>query len=264
MSTTPLVTYSVSDRVAEIVLNRPPVNAFSVAFLEEILTALRRAAEDEKARAVILRSALPNIFCAGLDLDLLLDKPGLEVRSFLEKLYIDLWDIQYAMGKPTLAAVNGAARGGGMTLAISCDVVLAAEDATFGYPEIDLGLLPAIHFTHLPRIVGRYRAFELLFTGRTFAASEAASLGLVSGVVPGEGLLSRAHELAQIFASKSPTAMRLGRAAFMRTNDLDYRRGVANAVEDFCNVATTPDAQEGLRAFLEKRKPAWQIPSGSD
>lgn len=265
MSTRALVTYSVSDQVAEIVLNRPPVNAFSIAFLEEILAALRRAAKDEKARAVILRSGLPDIFCAGLDLDILLDKPGLEVRSFLEKLYVGLWDVQYAMGKPTVAAVNGAARGGGMTLAISCDVIVAAEDATFGYPEIDLGLLPAIHFTHLPRIIGRYRAFELLFTGRTFPASEAASLGLVSDVAPRDALLSRAHTLAKVFAGKSPTAMRLGRAAFMRTNDLDYRRGVANAVEDFCNIATTPDAQEGLKAFLEKRKPAWrQIPSGSD
>lgn len=265
MSNTSMVTYSVTDRIAEIVLNRPPANAFSLAFLEEILASLRRAAGDEKAKAVILRSALPKIFCAGLDLDILLDKSGLEVRSFLEKLYVDLWDIQYAMGKPTLAAVNGAARGGGMTLAISCDVIIASEEATFGYPEIDLGLLPAIHFTHLPRIVGRYRAFELLFTGRTFPASEAASLGLVSDVVPRNALLAHAQELAKTFAGKSPTAMRLGRAAFMRTNDLDYRRGVANAVEDFCNSAVSPDAQEGLRAFLEKRPPHWpQDTSSSD
>jgi enoyl-CoA hydratase/carnithine racemase len=258
MSKTSLVDYAVSDHVAEITLNRAPVNAFSIAFLDEILAAFQRAADDENVRAVILRSALPKIFCAGLDLDILLDKPILEVRSFLEKLYIDLWDTQYAMGKPTIAVVNGAARGGGMTLAISCDVILASDNATFGYPEIDLGLLPAIHFTHLPRIVGRYRAFELLFSGRTFPASEAAALGLISRMVPKDELLYEAREMAQTFANKSPTAMRLGRAAFMRTNDLDYRRGVAVAVEDFCNSAMTPDAQEGLKAFLEKREANWQ------
>jgi enoyl-CoA hydratase len=261
VNTTSLVTYSASDAIAEIVLNRPPVNAFSIAFLDDILAALRRAAADETVRAVILRSDLPDVFCAGLDLDIILDKPGLEIRKFLEKLYVGLWDVQYGMGKPTISAVNGAARGGGMTLAISCDVIIASDKATFGYPEIDLGLPPAIHFTHLPRIVGRYQAFQLLFTGRKFPASEAASMGLVSEVVPGDELLPTARKLAQTFASKSPTAMRLSRAAFMRANDLDYRRGVAHAVEDFCNVAVTPDAQEGLRAFLEKRPPQW--PSGS-
>jgi len=162
------------------------------------------------------------------------------------------------MGKPTIAAVNGAARGGGMTLAISCDIVLSSEEATFGYPEIDLGLLPAIHFMHLPRIVGRYKAFELLFSGRTFLAEEAFSLGLVSKMVATKSLLSEVRKMAENFAKKSPTTMQLGRAAFMRSNDLDYRRGVASAVEDFCNVAITPDAQEGLKAFLEKRKPNWQ------
>ncbi len=257
MSDDAKVHYQVSDHIAEIVLDRPPLNAFSVPFLDDILSAFRRAAADDEARAVILRSALPNRFCAGLDLDIILGKSGLDVRQFLQKLYIDLWDVQTKMGKPTIAAVHGAARGGGMTLAISCDVIMAADSATFGYPEIDLAVLPAIHFAHLPRIVGRYRAFELLFTGRTFDAAEAAQLGLVSRVVEKDALRDEARELAATFASKSPTAMRIGRAAFMRATDLDYTRSVANAVEDFCNIAVTPDAQEGLTAFLEKRKPNW-------
>lgn len=257
MTESPLITYRVDRHIAEIVLERPPVNAFSIDFLDQILNALRRAAADDEARAVVLKSALPDIFCAGLDLQILLGKPILEVRAFLEKLYTGLWDIQYAMGKPTIAAVNGAARGGGMTLAISCDVIIASDKASFGYPEIDLGVLPAIHFTHLPRIIGRYRAFDLLFTGRSFSATEAASLGLVSRVVADADLHAEALALAETFAGKSPTAMAIGRAAFMRANDLDYRRGVANAVEDFCGVAVTPDAQEGLQAFLEKRPPEW-------
>ena len=145
-----------------------------------------------------------------------------------------------------------------MTLAISCDIIIASDKASFGYPEIDLGLLPAIHFNHLPKIVGRYRAFDLLFSGRKFDADEALSMGLINKKVPQDHLLGEATKLATTFTNKSPTAIKLGRAAFMRTNDLDYRRGVANAVEDFCNAAMTPDAQEGLKAFLEKRKPNWK------
>jgi enoyl-CoA hydratase len=144
-----------------------------------------------------------------------------------------------------------------MTLAISCDVIVASETATFGYPEIDLGVVPAIHFVHLPRIVGRHRAFELLFSGRSFSAAEAASLGLVSRVAPAAEVVSEARKLARTFAAKPPNAMRLGRAAFMRANDLDYRRGVEYAAELFCSVAATGEAQEGLRAFAEKRPPKW-------
>jgi enoyl-CoA hydratase len=245
--------YEVSDRIAEINLERPPVNALNLALLGELIDAFRRAAADENVRAVVLASALPRRFCAGLDLDILRGKSGTEVRQFLDKLYVELFDVQYNLGKPSIAAVGGAARGGGMTLAVSCDVLLAGESATFGYPEIDLGLVPAIHFVHLPRIVGRHRAFELLFSGRAFGADEAASLGLVSRVVPDGKLRDAAREVAGIFATKPPAAMRLARAAFMRANDLDFRRSVGDAVELFCNVATTDEAQEGLRSFLEKR-----------
>jgi enoyl-CoA hydratase/carnithine racemase len=144
-----------------------------------------------------------------------------------------------------------------MTIAISCDVIFASSQATFGYPEINIGVLPAVHFAHLPRIVGRHRAFELLFSGRTFDAQEAFSLGLVSKIVADAELDAAAMALAADFAAKSPAVVGLARAAFMRQNDLDYRRSVANAVEDFCNVAVTAAAQEGIRAFLEKRPPNW-------
>ena len=200
---------------------------------------------------------LEKIFCAGLDLDILIDKPILKVREFLERLYVKLWDLQYNMGKPTIAVVNGSARGGGMTLAISCDVIIASENASFGYPEINLGLPPAIHFIHLPKIVGRYKAFELLFSGRVFDTKEAFSIGLINKIVSKSNLNKEAENLALIFSEKSANTIKLSRAAFMRANDFDYRRSVANAVEDFCNATVTPDAQEGLKAFLEKRNPKW-------
>ena len=230
----------------------------SLDFLNEILNQLKLASKDENAKVVIIKSDIPDIFCAGLDLNIIIGKSGLEIREFLNRLYIDLWDTQYNMGKPTIAAINGAARGGGMTLAISCDMIIASKNSSFGYPEINLGLLPAIHFNHLPKIIGRYRAFELLFSGRTFYTDEAFSLGLLSKVTSEENFTDEIKSLATNLSQKSPTALKLGRAAFMRTNDLDYRRGVANAVEDFCNSAVTPDAQEGLKAFIERRKPIWE------
>jgi len=253
----PVVRYAVSNRIARIVLDRPPVNALSLDMIRAVIAALRQAAADDHARAVVLTSAVARHFCAGLDLAMLLDKSGEQVREFLNELYIALHECQCNLGKPSIAAVNGTARGGGMTMAISCDVMIAGQSATFGYPEIKIGVLPAIHFAHLPRIVGRHRAFELLFTGRTFDAQEAFALGLVSKVVPDGELDVAATALAADFTSKSPAVMGLGRAAFMRQNDLDYRRRIANAVDDFCNVVTTEAAQEGIRAFLEKRAPNW-------
>ncbi|HTP83747.1 MAG TPA: enoyl-CoA hydratase/isomerase family protein [Alphaproteobacteria bacterium] len=252
-----IVHYEVRDRIARIRVDRPPVNAMSLELIRAIVAALRRAAQDEDARAVVLSSAVAKRFSAGLDLDIVLGKSPQQVRPFLQALYIDLYDAQHGLGKPSVAAVGGAARGGGMTLALSCDVIVASDRATFGYPEIDVGVVPAIHFVHLPKIVGRHRAFELLFSGRAFDASEARELGLVSTVVPEAELEAAAVGLAAVFAAKPPAVMRQGRAAFMRQNDADYRRSIAAAVEDFCNVVATDAAQEGLRAFVEKRKPRW-------
>ena len=252
------IKYKVIDHIAWITMKRDPSNAFNIKFLDEILNTLKIASRDKYIRVVIIESEINKIFSAGLDLNLLLNKSGLEIREFLKRLYIDLWDIQYNMEKPTIASINGAARGGGMTLAISCDIIIASEKASFGYPEINLGLLPAIHFTHLPRIIGRYKAFDLLFSGRTFYSDEALMLGLISRKVLSSEMREKVNEIAINLSNKSPITMNLGRAAFLRTNDLDYRRGVANAVEDFCNAATTSDAQEGLKAFLEKREPKWK------
>jgi enoyl-CoA hydratase/carnithine racemase len=245
-----------ADHIATITLARPPLNAFSIAFLDEIIAALRRAGADPDVRVVVLASDIPNMFCAGLDLDIILGSDEATVRAFLNRLYIELWDVQRNMGKPTIAAVDGAARGGGMTLAISCDMMIASEGASFGYPEINLALPPAIHFAHLHRIIGRYRAFDLLFTARTFNAREALSLGLVSRVVA--NALPEAMAAARVIAAKSPAAIAFSRAAFHREADRTYTDAIARAVDDFCALAVSADAQEGLKAFLEKRKPDWK------
>lgn len=258
MSRQDRIEYSVHDRIATIAMNRPPVNAIDHQMIDAIYAALRRADTDGDVRAVILTSALPGIFCGGMDLNMARQGSAIDLRAFLYKFYIETMNIQYAMTKPTVVAINGAARGAGMTLGITSDVIIAADDIDLGYPEIDVGLIPAIHLVHLPRQIGRHKAFELLFGGKPIAAREAEALGLINKTVPRDELMEAALATARLFAAKSPTIMSLGRQSFMRANDLDYRRNVENQIETLCNIFSTPDGQEGLAAFAEKRRPKWR------
>lgn len=251
------VRYAVSEAIAEITLDRAPVNALSMPLIENLLEALARARDDDSVRAVIIASA-HKVFCAGLDLDIIRGKRGTEAKAFVERLYFALNDIQYRMGKPTIAAVDGPARAGGMTIAISCDMIIAGEGATFGYPEIDVGLIPALHFVQLPRLVGKHQAFGPLFLGDPFDAATAFRMGLVSEVVPKGAALDRARAVARRFSEKSPIVMKIGRDAFMRAVDADYRRAIEHAAESFALVATTQDCQEGLDAFVAKRPPRYR------
>ena len=252
-----LIRYSVADHIASIMLDRPPVNALSMELIDALLAALARAREDDAVRAIVIGS-VHKVFCAGLDLDIVRGRPGIETKKFLERLYFALNDTQYRMGKPTIAAIDGAVRAGGMTIAISCDMIVAGDGSTFGYPEIDVGLIPAIHFVQLPRLVGKHQAFGPLFLGEPFDAAAAFRMGLLSEVVPKGTALERAHEIARKLAAKSPIVMKIGRDAFMRAMDSDFRRSVENAAESFTLVATTEDCQEGLNAFVEKRTPNYK------
>ena len=251
------VDYTVQDRVAEITMRRAPVNALNHALVEDINAAYRMARDDENVRAVILTSAFDNAFSAGMDLAMIRGGTGLDLRRFLEKLYFEMHDLQYRLGKPTIAALTGPARAAGVTVAVSCDVLIASETATIGYPEIDVGVIPAMHFVHLPRQIGRHKAFELLFAGKPISAAEAERHGLVNRVVPQAKVKEEARALAREFAAKSPVVMKLARDSFMRANDFEYRRAIENVVETICNIIATPDAQEGLDAFNEKRPPRW-------
>lgn len=253
----PALSYEVRDQIAEILFNHPPVNALSEEMLEDYLIALEKATHDSNVRAVIVGSQVPDRFCAGLNLMAIHHGDDAKVRSLLNRLYVRMTETQFNMGKPTIAAVGGTARGGGMTIAISCDMIVASSTATFGYPEIDAGVLPSIHFTHLPRIIGRHRAFELLFTGRTFDAQEAVNLGLVCRLTQPGQALEGARALAKVIASKSADVVRIGRAAFMQANDNGYRQAVGVAAESFCEVASMDAAKEGIAAFVEKRRPIW-------
>ena len=142
-------------------------------------------------------------------------------------------------------------------LPISCDCIIAADHVDFSYPEINVGVIPAMHYVHLPRQIGRHQAFELLFTGDAISAVEAQARGLINRAVPSECVLAEAQALGEKFASKSPVIMQIARGSFMRANDAEYRRNIENQVETICNIISTEDAQEGLNAFVEKREPSW-------
>jgi enoyl-CoA hydratase/carnithine racemase len=252
-----LIDYSVQDRTAEITMHRAPVNAIDHALIEEINAAYRQAKADPGVRAVILTSAFDRAFSAGMDLAMIRGKRGLDLRRYLQKLYMEMHDLQYRMGKPTIAALTGPARAAGVTLAVSCDCIVAADTASIAYPEIVVGVIPAMHFVHLPRQIGRHKAFELLFTGRAITAQEACDMGLVNKVVPAARVKEEARALAAEYAAMSPLVMEMARDAFMRANDFEYRRAIENTVETICNIIETDDAQEGLAAFNEKRPPRW-------
>ena len=255
-----MIGYAVRDHVAEILFDNPPVNALTDPFMDRLVGLLGEAGRDPGVRAVIIGSAIPGRFCAGLDLPAFLAAPPEEARRLVGRIYVEISEAQARLGKPCIAAIAGAARGAGMSIAITCDMILAAEDATFGYPELEVGLLPGIHYVHLHRIIGRHRAFDLLFTGRSFSAAEAMSLGLVSRVVPEAALLDEARKLAAVFARKSPALMRIGREAFLAAVNQGYAQGAAGAVELIAEVLTTADSREGLTAFAEKRRPVWGQP----
>lgn len=258
MSSSDRVIYEVKGRVAMIAMNRAPVNAIDHAMIDAIHDAMRRADADRAVRAVILTSALDGMFCGGMDLKMVAAGDVQDLRHFVTKFYIGTMNIQYEMTKPTIVAINGPARGAGMTLAITSDMIFAADDIDLGYPEIDVGVIPAIHYVHLPRQISRHTAFDLLFGGKPIPAAEAVALGIINQAVPRAELLDRAMAKAELFAEKSPTIMALGRQSFMRANDMDYRRNVENQIETLCNIFSTPDGREGLAAFLEKRKPVWE------
>lgn len=251
------VTYEVVDRVAVVRMAHGRVNTIDHQLLDAIHSAYRAADADNGVGAVVLASALPTVFCGGMDLRNTYAGTMLDLREFARKLYIGTLDLVYSMSKPVIAAINGPARGAGITLAITCDMAVAADNTTMGYPEIDVGLIPAIHNVHLSRQIGRAKAFELLLGGKPISTKEAERLGLINHAVPPEQVLDKAMELARLMAAKSPTLMMLARGAFMRQYDLDYRRGVEQQVEALCTAFSTADGREGLRAFVEKRAPKW-------
>ena len=213
------IRFAVADGVATITLHRPDkLNAYTVEMGEEVVAAFARCRDEEAVRAVVLTGA-GRAFCAGVDLDALRAHqagsapargPKLGEEDFLRKLPLEL----VAFPKPVIVAINGPAIGVGVTMTLPCDVRLAAESATLALPFVKLGLLPGLGSTHLlPRLVGMGRALELVLSGRTIPAAEAAAIGLVNRTVPDAELLPAARELARTMARHRPEVLAAAKAA---------------------------------------------------
>jgi len=243
-------------RVALITVNRPEVlNALSTPILEELLSEVTDLARDPSIGAVVLTGAGTRSFIAGADIAELATKTPLEARAYGE-LGQDLAHKLETMRKPTIAAVNGYALGGGCEMALACDIRLCSETAQFGQPEVSLGIMPGWGGTQrLARTTSLGFAKEILLTGRMVPAEEAYQRGLVQAVHPAEELVPKAIELATMMAAKSPVAVAYTKEATNRALHGDLGANFVHEADLFAILFSTDDAKEGLQAFTEKRDP---------
>ncbi|MCU1620501.1 MAG: Enoyl-CoA hydratase/isomerase [Modestobacter sp.] len=251
------VTVEVADGLAVVTIRRPEVhNALSAQVLADLGSALSALRDDEEVGVVVFTGAGDRAFAAGADIG--------EVRDYTLQTGLDaqiqrLFDEVEAFLKPTVAAVNGVALGGGCELAMACDIRIAAETARFGLPETALAVLPGAGGTQrLARLVGTGRAVEMILTGRTVDAEEARQMGLVTAVVPGPQLMAEARRVADLVLAKGPLAVRLAKLVIRTGMDADQRTG--QVVERLAQALlyTTADKQEGATAFLDKRAPEFR------
>jgi enoyl-CoA hydratase/carnithine racemase len=247
----------VTDSVAVITINRPDVrNAVNRQVQLDIRAALDAFRDDDSVAVVVFTGAGEKAFVAGADIAQVRQYTlHTALSSDLQRLYDDV----EAYEKPTIAAVNGFALGGGCELAMACDIRIAADTARFGLPETNLSVLPAAGGTQrLARLVGTGRAIEMILTGRLIDAAEAERIGLVTSVVPGPELLDRAREIAGQIMAKGPLAVRLAKLVIRSGMDADQRTGLVVERLAQALLYTTDDKSEGADAFLAKRRPVFQ------
>jgi enoyl-CoA hydratase/carnithine racemase len=249
-----------ADGVARLTIDREAQrNALSWDAIAALRALVAQAKDDPAVRVVVLTGAGDRAFCSGADLGGMATAADADpaathaARGELAGLFTDLW----ALGKPTIARVRGYALAGGFGLALACDLVVAADDAVFGTPEIDVGLWAHQITVPLVRSMPPKRALELMMTGRRVDAAEADRIGFVTRVVATDELDAAVDELAATLAAKSPTAMRLGRDGFYATLDLAAADALAVLHPLLTITASTADAAEGIAAFREKRPPQW-------
>lgn len=240
--------------VRRIVLDRPPLNVLDIALLRELDAAVARVAADPGASVLVLTGA-GKAFSAGVDVA---DHTEDRVEEMILTFHAALRSL-VSLEIPTVAAVQGAALGGGLEVALACDVVLAREGAKLGQPEVQLGAFPPFAAALLPRLVGRSRALDLCLTGRTLTAEEAHGLGLVQHVFPRDAFEDRADEYVVRLAGLSPAVLRLTKRAVVEGLDLPLGAALHAAERLYLDdLMRLEDAREGLAAFLEKRPPVWK------
>ncbi|MGB3399898.1 MAG: enoyl-CoA hydratase-related protein [Candidatus Deferrimicrobiaceae bacterium] len=249
----------VSDRIATITINRPKsLNALNRATMQELSAALEEIAGGRDVGVVLLTGAGEKAFVAGADISELRDFTPLQVLEFSRFGHEVLGKIE-RLPQPVIGVINGFALGGGCELAMACDILLAADTARFGQPEVNLGIIPGYGGTQrLPRLVGRNIAKEIVLTGEMISAQRAYEIGLVNRVVPQAGLMETAREIARKILEKAPVALRTAKSVMNRGIDLDLESACALEANAFAVMFSTGDGAEGMTAFLEKRKPAFQ------
>jgi enoyl-CoA hydratase len=244
--------------VAVLTIDRPEkLNALDPQVTEEIGQALLEL-ESEAPRAIIVTGAGERSFVAGADISAMSSMSPLEAKRFSEIGHAAMALLDRSP-IPTIAAVNGYALGGGCEVAIACDIRVAAENATFGFPEVGLGILPGMGGTQrLPRLIGPALAKELIFTGRRIGSEEALRIGLVNRVVPQGEALDAAREIAAEISANGPLAVRYAKTAANKATDVDLISGLEYEADQFALLFATEDAREGMGAFVERRKPEFE------
>jgi enoyl-CoA hydratase len=247
------------ENIATVTFNRPQaLNALNQETVQEAISCFKELKHDDAVQVVIVTGSGPKAFVAGADITFMRELTPLAARNFAF-LGQELMNSIEGLGKPVIAAVNGFALGGGCELAIACDIRLASDNAKFGQPEVNLGVIPGFAGTQrLPRIIGKGRASELIFTGDIIDAAEAYRIGLVNRVVPQDQLLSVCREMAVKIASRGPAAVRLSKDAITNGMEMDLARACAYEADQFALCFTSPDQKEGMNAFLEKRPARFQ------
>lgn len=241
-----------------ITINRPQVlNALNKETMVELKEVVRVIGNDSDIKVVIVTGSGQKSFVAGADISEMQGMSALEGREW-GKYSQEVFNEIENLSQPVIAAVNGYALGGGCELAMSCDIRIAAENAKFGQPEVLLGVIPGFAGTQrLPRLVGKGRAKELLFTGKQIDAAEACRIGLVNSMVPLDQLIDTATAMAALIMERGSVAVKLCKAAVNEGLDMDFESGQAYEREVFGLCFATDDQKEGMRAFVEKRKPAF-------
>ncbi|WP_017435994.1 enoyl-CoA hydratase/isomerase family protein [Saccharococcus caldoxylosilyticus] len=246
----------VEDEIAVVELYRPDVlNALNRQMVTEIVSALEAYDRNDGVRVIVLTGS-GRAFAAGADIDEMAGDDPIKLEllnQFAE------WDRLALIKKPMIAAVNGFALGGGFELALSCDLIVAAETAEFGFPEVNIGVMPGAGGTQrLTKLIGKTKALEWLWTGERMSAKEAHALGIVNRVVAPELLLEETMRLARKLAAKPPLSLRLIKEAVNKAVDYPLYEGMQFERKNFYLLFATEDQKEGMAAFIEKRKPRFQ------
>jgi enoyl-CoA hydratase len=245
------------DELAIVKINRPPVNALNSEVVTEIHQMFDELEKDDQVKVIILTGE-GKAFVAGADISEMVDF-GPEGGAEFSKKGQAAFDKIENTPKPVIAAINGFALGGGCEIAMACDIRIAVEGAKLGQPEVNLGVIPGFAGTQrLPRLVGKGKAKELIFTGNMITAEEAEQIGLVNQVLTAEELMNTAKEMAKTIASKGPAAVRAAKFAINEGVNYELSKGLEIENEAFSKLFETEDQKEGMKAFLEKRKPEWK------